>query len=56
MFCFLLLSHISLAEEEIKSESDVVEAMEVSVPPKGGKNIILILFEFGCLCALLMLE
>ncbi|KAK3519308.1 hypothetical protein QTP70_023547 [Hemibagrus guttatus] len=33
--CVLIISYISLAEEEIKTVSAVVEGMEVSVPPKG---------------------
>lgn len=44
LHCFLLpcvpiFPCISLAEEEIKTVSDVVEGMEVSVPPKGKADI-----------------
>lgn len=44
LHCFLLpcasiFSYISLAEEEIKTVSDVVEGMEVSVPSKGKVDI-----------------
>lgn len=38
-FSLVIISYISLAEEEIKAVSAVVEGMEVSVPPKGKVNI-----------------
>lgn len=38
-YIYIIFSYISLAEGEIKIVSDVVEEMEVSVPPKGKVHI-----------------
>ncbi len=39
----VFLSSFSLAVEEIKTESDAVDKMEVSMPPKGILSLILFL-------------
>lgn len=39
----IFLSSFSLAVEEIKTESDAVDKMEVSMPPKGILSLILFL-------------